>query len=309
MRLAVVTTSYPSRPDDPAGHFVHADVQVLRAEGHQVSVLAPRHPDREPGELDDVIELPHGGLYGWPGATARLTEQPLRAMGAPIWLRAVRQALRREKPDEVIVHWALPNAWAVPSGVPTRMVSHGADVRLLERLPPLFAARLLWNAVEWRFVAPHLLCAVRAMLVGKDVHHFDRIAHVAPSAVAPIVVDEALRIKLRAKYRGPVFVIVGRLVRAKGVMRAIDHFIAHCAHGKAGSLVIVGDGPERPELERRARGYRVHFTGMLARTEAVTWIAAADELWIASREEGAPTVVREAETVGTSIRWIDLSPT
>jgi len=33
MRVAVLTTSYPRRPGDPAGHFVGAAVEWLRARG------------------------------------------------------------------------------------------------------------------------------------------------------------------------------------------------------------------------------------------------------------------------------------
>src|SRR5207302_8321783 len=51
-------------------------------------------------------------------------------------------------------------------------------------------------------------------------------------------------------------VVVSRLAREKGV----DLAIAACRRASV-PLVIAGDGPERPALERAARGGDVHFCG------------------------------------------------
>ena len=69
------------------------------------------------------------------------------------------------------------------------------------------------------------------------------------------------------------------------------------------TLVVVGDGPERARVEAAARGAgaRVVFTGRVARSEALAWIAAADALVQPSRVEGASTVEREAAALGTRV--------
>ncbi|HEX3855482.1 MAG TPA: glycosyltransferase, partial [Polyangiaceae bacterium] len=63
--------------------------------------------------------------------------------------------------------------------------------------------------------------------------------------------------------------------------------------------VVVGDGPELETLRREFPA--AHFTGRVARPEALTYIAAADVLASASAEEGAPSVVREARALGVKV--------
>ncbi len=297
-RLAVVTTSYPSDASDPTGHFVLEDVLAHRRAGYQVTVLAPYDARR----IDvDVIQLRHAKLFGWPGMVSRLRENPARAVGAPRWLHAVHTELRRLRPDAVEVHWACPNALAVPRGMTTHLVSHGSDVRLLARVPRAMSMRIMRDAVSWRFVAKHLRDQVRARLSGEARARFDAIAHVTPSALGKVQVAPELRNELRAKHMLPLFVVVARLIPTKEVRRAIVHFKSMNA---GGTLVIVGDGPERAALEQLARGSHVHFAGMLAHQETLHWIAAADELWMSSRSEGASTVAREAQALGTPVRWL-----
>jgi glycosyltransferase involved in cell wall biosynthesis len=66
-------------------------------------------------------------------------------------------------------------------------------------------------------------------------------------------------------------------------------------------LVVVGDGPERPALERLAALPDVRLTGALPRREALAWIAAADVLLHPSSVEAAPTAVREARALGVPV--------
>ena len=62
--------------------------------------------------------------------------------------------------------------------------------------------------------------------------------------------------------------------------------------------------PEPHKVVIQARGHNVHFAGMCSRADALLWIASGDELWMSSRTEGASTVVREAEALGTAVRWV-----
>jgi teichuronic acid biosynthesis glycosyltransferase TuaC len=64
-------------------------------------------------------------------------------------------------------------------------------------------------------------------------------------------------------------------------------------------VIVVGDGPERAELERAFP--QVTFAGQLGRDEALTYIAAADAVISASRKEGSPSVAREARLLRTRL--------
>jgi glycosyltransferase involved in cell wall biosynthesis len=68
----------------------------------------------------------------------------------------------------------------------------------------------------------------------------------------------------------------------------------------------VGDGPEKGRLEAHARrlGLDTRFVGRTSRADALAWIAAADSLLHASRDEGLSTVVREAEALGVPVEVV-----
>jgi glycosyltransferase involved in cell wall biosynthesis len=70
-------------------------------------------------------------------------------------------------------------------------------------------------------------------------------------------------------------------------------------------LVIVGDGPEAPALQRLARqlgsSERVRFLGSMAQERLATVYSAADVLVLASSREGLPNVLLEALACGTPV--------
>lgn len=296
MRISVVTTSYPSHPGDPSGHFVEAEVAELEREGHEVTVVRPPVSPRS--------------AFGWPGVAARVRERPLRVASACTWPVAAAAALRRSRPERIVAHWCVPSAWpiaaALPDGVDVEVVSHGGDVRLLTRLPETVRSRIvravLRRAAPWRFVSTSLLETLVASLPPEDASAVRAAAVVAPSALDMIDVGEASRAR-RDEFRDKrLYVCAGRLVPSKRVDRVID-YVASTRNGKESVLVVLGDGPERARLEKIARAWNldVRFHGTMPRHETLAWIGAADEVVHASRTEGLSTVVREAEHLGVPV--------
>lgn len=298
-RSVIVTTSYPASPGDPSGHFVAAEVGALRERGEHVTVLAPRVGESTGLEQPDVVRLPAHGAFGWPGALARLRERPLRWFGVVRFVLAARRELARlGDTDRVVAHFILPCAWPIASRRGLRrleVVAHGSDVRLLGRLPAALRrhiARRLAGA-DVRCASEDLRRRLTAAL-GPLPHSTVRVE--APALELPYVpTREQARSELGIGAHERVLVIVGRLVSGKRVEVAL----------RAASLlprartVVVGDGPERSELERQFPG--AVFVGRVTRRAALGWIAAADVLLSASVLEGAPSVVREARAVGTPV--------
>jgi glycosyltransferase involved in cell wall biosynthesis len=97
-------------------------------------------------------------------------------------------------------------------------------------------------------------------------------------------------------------VIVGRLDTVKGITFAIQAMQA-AEIPAAVRLCIVGDGPERQQLERESVEYalagRVIFTGF--RSDAAAFIAHADLVLMPSLHEGLPYTMLEAVAAGTPI--------
>jgi glycosyltransferase involved in cell wall biosynthesis len=101
-------------------------------------------------------------------------------------------------------------------------------------------------------------------------------------------------------------VFIGRLVEHKRV----DVILEAVARVEATVLEIIGDGPDRRRLRRRAQelslGARVRFMGSLNHEAVLERLAAADLLVLASEYEGLPHVAVEALACGTPIASVDV---
>lgn len=296
MRIAVVTTSYPSETGDPAGHFVAAEVAQLERTGAKVIVIAPKP----------------GGAFGWPGVAARVRERPWRALEAGTWVARATARLMAARPARILAHWSVPSAWPIGCGpglghVPLEVVSHGGDVRLLQMLPDgareHIVATIAQRAESWRFVSDALLRNLVESVGHRTGDLVERIASVAPSPLGDMDVNAGDVGARRASLNGrPLYVCAGRLVASKRVDKVID-YVASTARDRDPVLIVLGDGPERAQLERQAQRWQmdVRFLGTTPRPETLSWIGAADELVFASRAEGLSTVVREAEHLGVKV--------
>jgi glycosyltransferase involved in cell wall biosynthesis len=97
------------------------------------------------------------------------------------------------------------------------------------------------------------------------------------------------------------FVFVGRLTEQK----ALSVALAAIAEVEGARLTLVGDGPERASLERRARELeledRVRFLGSLPRNDALRYLAGARAAVLSSAWENLPHAAVEALAVGTPV--------
>jgi glycosyltransferase involved in cell wall biosynthesis len=309
VRVVVLSTSFPRFPDDPSGHFVRAAALRLAAEGHDVHVVAPGGSPFTPPEQREglwVHDAGGGSLFGWPGAVARLDEAPWRVLAAGVFgAGALARLGAIGRVDRAVAHWIVPCAFPLASGVraPLEVVAHGADVRLLLRLPRDARERvlraLLDRGARFTFAASTLLTVLERGLGRELAARLVTHAHVDPPSIdVPEVASRAasLRASLSLAPGERLVVSAGRLISTKRVHLAID---AVRAAGGGVRLVVVGDGPARAALVQRAEGLAssVTFVGAVPRREAVAWVAAADVLVHPSAVEAAPSVVREARAL------------
>jgi len=126
-----------------------------------------------------------------------------------------------------------------------------------------------------------------------------RIRHIANGIELPVR-DEAgaaaLRTQLRIAPDAHVFSAVARLSSEKNLAMLLRAFVPVANRHANAVLLIVGDGPERDELQALAHGLalndRVHFLGMRHDMPAI--YALTDHLVLPSLTEGMPLVVLEA---------------
>jgi len=87
----------------------------------------------------------------------------------------------------------------------------------------------------------------------------------------------------------PQITYLGRLSKEKGV----DILVRAALMGLRG-IVVAGDGPMRPLVERAAQKGILKFLGPLPRAKALRILAGSDVAILPSREEGVSTVLLEA---------------
>lgn len=159
-----------------------------------------------------------------------------------------------------------------------------------------FARRFLLRNVT-RFIATS--GAVRADLHRARVPD-EQIADIPNGVAIPTApVDRPVRTALRV-------VFVGTLTPKKNI-GALLEAIAHLPEAERVRAAIVGDGPERAALERRAHALgvaaRVEWYGMV--DDPTPFLAAADVLVLPSRTEGLSNAALEACATGCALLLSD----
>ncbi len=258
-----------------------------------------------------ITRIPSSLFFGG-GAPEAIASRGLLAALAPAarWLTAAATSAPRW--DAACAHWLVPSALAamVTPG-PLLAIGHGGDVHLLRRvglLTPVLTLLLLRRA-RLAFVSAELAALARATLPTSLHRRFD-----AATLIQPMGVDcphfAALAATTAPPHPRPYALVLARLVPIKGVELAISTIAAlDAASGTAIDLVIAGDGPDRPRLERLAAPHaaRIRFLGALSTSAREPWLAHAAAVLVPSRRlpdgtrEGMPQVALEALAAGVPL--------
>jgi glycosyltransferase involved in cell wall biosynthesis len=266
----------------------------LMMRGHEVIVSCPVGPVRDRAAARGLAITsfrPRGSL------------DPVSGASFGVWLAA-------QRPDALLItswhsiSWASFGARAarVPrvvlrQGIVRRAPSRGVRAHALRH----WVDEVITNAPEIRDVWLDSLPSFSP----------DRV-HVVLNAVAPLSVDrKILRERLRAEIGasdGTLLIgAAGIVTRRKNFELLLDAFAA--AKPSDTRIVIIGDGPHRPELERLARELNidasVHFVGH--RDSAAEAIAGLDAFVLSSRNEGMANVMLEAMASGVPVIASDIS--
>jgi alpha-1,6-mannosyltransferase len=199
----------------------------------------------------------------------------------------VQRLLERLRPDAIEVSDRLTlrglGAWAARRSVPSVVISHERLDRLLAQfLLPGAAARRVADVANARMAAAYDTVVCTTSFARAE---FERIGarNVAQvplgvdlTTFSPRHHDPDLRARLAAGAE-TLLVHCGRLSPEKHPERSIDTVAALRAAGHRVRLVVAGDGPRRPALERRAAGLPVTFVGFVRdRGRLARLLASAD---------------------------------
>jgi alpha-1,6-mannosyltransferase len=261
-----------------------------------------------PGERDSDQPTAQGRVI-----TLRARRVPFAGGYRVLWRRRrLTRLLTRLRPDVLEVsdrttlRWT--GAWAREHGVPAVMVSHESVTALLEGALPGVALSGLGRAVaDWlnRRTAgayQQVICTT-----GWAAAEFERIG--AGNVVrVPLGVDLATftpRAIGSGQVRGQILLVhCGRLSAEKKPQRSLTTLATLRASGLPVRLVVAGDGPLRPRLERRAAraGLPVAFVGFLpGRADLATLLASADVALAPGPAETFGLAALEALACGTPV--------
>lgn len=252
-----------------------------------------------------VITLP-GPVVPWMGGYRVILGRPR--------LAALLERLRPDRlevSDRTTLRWT--GSWARQHGVPSVMVSHENVTALLRLATPRWApdgstgARQLADRLNRATVAHFDTVVATTEFAAAE---FRRIGATGLARVplgvdlerfVPGLRDPALRGDL-ARQGELLLVHCGRLSPEKRVERSVDALAALRSRAVPAVLVVVGDGPRRRALERRARGLPVRFLGFVPdRGVVARLLATADAVLAPGPAETFGLAALEAMACGTPV--------
>ena len=302
MRILITTGIFPPDIGGPAT-YVPLIAKALTERGHQVTVLTTSEPENL--QWDD---------NAYPFSVLRINRRQR------IWLRllkCVAKALRLGRTADVIYangiyfETAIANKFLrkplimkiVGDEAWERSVRKGwtkDNFEDFQQRHQSWQAELLKRLRSWvvrqadKVIVPSQYLANWVVKWGVPAEKVTVIYNAVeiPDGVKPLPIP--LRTPIKA-------ITVGRLIPLKRVDKLLEALEKIPELG----LVVVGDGPERPRLERMAQDLgvsdRVYFSGQRSKRETIGLMAACDFFILNSTHEGLPHVVLEAMALGLPV--------
>ena len=316
MKVLYVTMQFPN----PTETFATNEVRVLSRHGIDVTVhgLRSRHPEatqlaQERGVAD--VQTTHNGVAASLRGTLAAVRRPKRLVNALTWVvrcnrrnsRALWRNLvllprafdifatiERHRPDVVHMYWG-----HFPTLVGYQVQQYLSAVVTSMSIVAYDLEREYGGTVD---VARQADVIRTHAAVNAD--HIVRFTGVDKERVNIIYngVDTASLRRIRDGHKkvGHRVLTAGRLTQSKGMREVITAFAKIRARWADASLVVVGDGVDRPTLESLCTSLQlsdaVQFLGHVSHERAVEEMAKAEVFLLLSRSIGErlPNVVKEA---------------
>ena len=309
MKIAVVTSLYPTQSDPYRGLPVLQTVQALRKYADVCLIGAKPYYLLNRKLLDEspshqVIAPLDFEVVSYPAMV--LFSRPWNGQNCA---KRLAWPLARLKPDLVLSYWLYPEAYAAIEvgktlGVPVVVGARGSDLRFI---PDPFTRRKVAATVQ---------AADSVLLVSDEMRRVARELGASEDKMQVIINGcnhkifnpgdrDRARTECGLKPEEAVILFVGRLTRHKGLIEMLGAFQAIAGDANAPRLVCVGEGAMAGYIADFGRKWglenRLQHIRALPPPDVARWMQAADVLCLPSHTEGCPNVVIEANSCGCPV--------
>lgn len=306
MKIGIFTESYLPQLDGVATSFVEATANALEKRGHEVYIVAPRHPRyldqrknvfrlysikvvKKP-EIRLSVEVPEKALFqlmktqfdvihGFPGL-AGITFAGLQIA----WMRNIPIVGTFHTFFVYYTHYVFNGKVITPA------MNEWLCTTISNRFDYLIAPTL---KVKQEMIRSHIVKPIVVVPTGVDVERYVNTK------------KGFLRKKLSLSTKTKILLYVGRIGREKSVEFLIRSFQIIAKQDKNVVLVLVGEGPDRSLLQNLTHELqiekRVYFTGPINHTEINKVYKDADLFVFASQTETQGMVILEAFASGLPV--------
>jgi phosphatidyl-myo-inositol dimannoside synthase len=290
MRILHVVTAFPRFTGDVISPWLVELLKRLQARGHEIEVFTSAYKGGGGSEFAGIPvhrfryfpargeDLTHDeGAADRMGRSARHKVLPAFYVTAGLW--AIWRLCRTRRYDIVQVHWPLPHAlfgWVAKRACGARLVTtwYGIELRWVKS-----SLRFLKGFVRWALRISDQVVAISSATARE-------IASVAPPPVPVRVIPYGIGFPEVASARDRptanrdfTILFVGGLLERKGVTHLVDA-VRRLPQRLRARLILVGEGPDLPDLEAQARGAgiadRVEFRGQVSQDALHHAYASAD---------------------------------
>lgn len=328
MHICLVTSSYPRFEQDGNARFIRSIAEAQADLGHEVHVLAPYHSSVRPYESSVKI---HWFRYIAPArwgimGHAQALENDRRLRAAALWqaplfgpslVLSLQRIIRRYKIDLVHAHWVIPSGFlagliASLNNIPLFISLHGSDMYVARR------THLLRSIGRWALCQARGITACSSDLADSAtqlgaMREKTRLIPWGADTKQFVAEGRSLEIlqKLKMAVEYLVIVAAGRLVEKKGFALLVQAMPAVLEVVANARLVILGEGPERRNLERMKTELgldeKVSLPGNVPWSEVPAYLSTADVFVMPSirdanwNMDGLPTVILEAMAASRAV--------
>lgn len=316
MKIAIFSDTFPPQING-VSHFVCKSAEALAKLGHEVRVFAvsssKKQSQENSGYLQNprIVFLPSTSFWGYPGERFEL---PLGFALAEI---------RKFKPDVIHTHTPFGVGWeAVWAGKIFNIPIVGTHHTFFDHYLKYVKMDYEWlHKFSWGYTLVYynrcnlILSPSKALAEALKNYGLKRPIDVLPNFIDTNFFqpakNRAEKEKLKEKFgvAGKALIYMGRVSYEKSIDKVIDAFALAAKKVPNIKLLIIGDGQERPALERLATDLgiknKIDFLGFKRGKDLLEVLQAGDIFLTASKSENMPLSVLEAMAAGLPVIGVD----